>query len=113
MLPLYALLFALTWSQASLDFALRLALPGALLSMILLRLLYPMCVGEPPLSVEPTEVTAKMDWTGTLMTLALGLTIVAVLAYVFVTTILIGIGVAVMLVAVEWTLDRKAQASIG
>jgi hypothetical protein len=115
LLPLYVLLFALTWSQVDLVFALRLALPGALLSHIVLRKLYPMCVGDLPLSVAPDEIEAKMDWTGTLLTLAIVLTIAAVLAFEYITSIGIGLAVSAALFAIDRVLDRAAdqEAKVG
>jgi hypothetical protein len=114
LVPLYVLLFLLTWSQAGLGFALRLALPGALLSLLLLRRLYALCVEGPPLSVPADEVTAKLDWTGTLLMLAIGLTVVAVLAFTYVTTIAQGLAVSALLVAVEALLEwRDAHSERG
>ena len=106
LLPLYAVLFLLTWSQSGFDFALRIALPAGLLSLLLLRRLYPLCVGDPPLSVPADEVTAKLDWTGVLLMLAIGLTIVAMIAWRQVTTIGHGLAIAAVLVAAEVLLDR-------
>ena len=111
LVPLYALLFALAWSQAGLDLALRLALPGALLSVLLLRRLYAVCVPDPPLSVLPSDVRADLDWTGVLIGLAIGSTIAAVLAYRWIDTIAHGLLVAAVLVAIEWSLggsERRA-----
>jgi hypothetical protein len=115
LLPLYALLFALTWSQVDLEFALRLALPGALVSLLVVRQMYSMCVGDLPLSVAPDEIEAKMDWTGTLLTLAIGLTIAAVLAFVYITSIGIGLALSAALFAVECVLDRawNREAKVG
>ena len=112
LLPLYVLLFALTWSQVDAAFALRLALPGALLSLIVMRRLYPMCVGDLPLSVAPNEIEAKMDWTGTLLTLAIGLTVVAVVAFKLITSIEIALGVCAVLIAIDWALDRAREKSM-
>jgi hypothetical protein len=116
LLPLYVLLFALTWSQVDLAFALRLALPGALVSLIIMRKLYPMCVGDLPLSVAPNEIEAKLDWTGTLLTLAIGLTIAAVVAFNFITSIGLGLGLCAVLLAIDVWIDRarsKAAEAVG
>jgi hypothetical protein len=112
LLPLHAFLFALAWSQVGFGFALRLALPGALLSLIVVRRLYPMCVSDLPLSVAANEIESKMDWTGILLTLAVALTIVAVLAFKYITSVPIGIGVCAVLLAIELALDRAASRSI-
>ncbi len=108
LVPLYAMLFLLAWSQVGLSFALRLALPAALLSMILSRKLYRMFVHDPPLSVAPSEIEAKLDWTGVLAGLGVGLTVVAILAANFVTSLAAGLALAGALLAIEWRLDRKA-----
>jgi hypothetical protein len=112
LLPLYVLLFGLTWAEVDLAFALRLALPGACLSLLVMRKLYPMCVGDLPLSVAPDEIEAKMDWTGTLLTLALGLTVAAVLAYKYITSIEIGLAVCAVFLLVEWSLDRAQSRDV-
>jgi len=106
--PLYAILFAAAWSQAGFAFALRLALPAALLSILLLRHLYAICVVGPPLSTKPDEIVVQLDWTGPLLMLAVGLTIAAVLAWRYVTSMEIGLALTVALVACELTLDRLA-----
>ena len=99
-LPLYALLFTLAWSQASLDFALRMAPTGFLVSLLALQPLYELLVHEPPLSVLPEAIETRMDWGGPLMGLALGLTVAAVLALQFVSSVPIALGVcAALLIA--------------
>ena len=85
LLPLYVVLFALAWNGAGLELALRLALPGALLSLLVLRRLYGSTVTEPPLSVAPEAVRSRLDLGGNLMGLAVGLTIAGVLAARFLT----------------------------
>jgi hypothetical protein len=102
------LLFALAWSRAGLDFALRLAPAGFLVTLIALRKLYPMCVADPPLSIAPSEVEARTDWTGTLLTLGVALAILAVLAFELVTSLWIALLVCAALVALEMVLDRAA-----
>ncbi|HEV8111949.1 MAG TPA: hypothetical protein VGR31_04185 [Planctomycetota bacterium] len=108
LLPLYALLFVLAWSQASFAFALRLSLPAALVSLILLRTLYGKFVHEPPLSVAPDAIEAQLDWTGVLAGLGVGLTLVAILAANFVTTVAVGLAVTAALIVVERALDAGA-----
>jgi len=110
LLPLYAVLFVLAWSQADLSFALRMALPAALLAAILLRVLYPRFVQAPPLSVAPDEVEVRMDWTGILAGLGIGLTLAAILATRFVTSLGAGLALATVLVLVERASDRRAAA---
>jgi hypothetical protein len=98
-LPLYALLFALAWSQTSLDFALRMAPAGFLVSLLALRPLYELLVHEPPLSVLPERIETKMDWGGPLMVLAMALTVAAVLALKFVTSVPVALGLCAVLIA--------------
>jgi len=106
-LPLYALLFALAWSQTSLDFALRMAPAGFLVSLLVLRPLYAQLVRDPPLSVLPERIETRMDWSGPLMGLALLLTIAAVLALQFVTSVPIALGVCAALAAALALQDRR------
>ena len=108
LVPLYAALFLLAWSQAGLAFAIRLALPAALFSTIVLRQLYPMFVHENPLSVAPDAIEAKMDWAGVLAGLGIGSTLVAILAAHFVTSLVAGLALTAVLVGVERLLDRYA-----
>jgi hypothetical protein len=107
LLPLHALLFVLAWTQAGLAFAVRIALPAGILASILLRALYAKFVKDLPLSVAPDDVAAKLDWAGVLMGLGIGLTLAAILAVRFVTSIGIGIGVAAALFVLDRALDRR------
>jgi hypothetical protein len=106
LLPLYALLAFLTLYFAGPFFALRLAIPGALITLISLRLLYPRCALAPPLSTAPDQIEVRHDWTGFLLTLAVVLTIVAIGAQRLVIDVpRAGLLVAV-LVGIEWWLGR-------
>jgi hypothetical protein len=109
LLPLYALLSALCWALGDLDLVLRLALPGALVALIVTRRLYARLVAEPPLSVQPDAVRAELDWTATLLVLALALTLVAVLAVRWITHPATGLAVALGLFAVDRFLDRRSR----
>ena len=106
-LPLYVLLFALAWSQASLEFALRMAPAGFLVSLLVLQPLYELLVHEPPLSVLPERIETKMDWGGPLMGLAMALTLAAVLAQHFVTSVTIALGVCAVLVGALAVQERR------
>ncbi len=92
LLPLYAVLFVLAWHGAGLVFALRLAVPGALLSLLVLRRLYAGFATDLPLSVLPERVRARLDAGGNLLVLAVGLTVLSILAY-----LLLGLGLALLL----------------
>lgn len=113
LLPLYALLFVLAAIEADLAFALRIALPAGILSTILLRALYAKFVKELPLSVAPDEIEARLDWAGVLSGLGVGLTLAAVLAVRFVSSLSIGIAVAAVLLLLDRLLDRRRPTARG
>jgi len=104
--PLYLALVLLALVFAGPLFTLRLALPGALVSLISLRLLYPRCTLDLPLSTAADEIEVHHDWTGFLLTLAVVLTLLAIAAQRLVT----GLGGSAALVAglflVELVLER-------
>ena len=97
-LPLYAALSTLAWLQAGLWFAVRTAVPGALCSLLLCQLLYPICVTERPLSVPPDELRADLDWLGLLGGAALVLTVVSMLVERVFPVWAVGLGCIVLLV---------------
>jgi hypothetical protein len=107
LLPLYLGLGALTWALAGHELALRLVPAGAALSLIVTRAMYGRLVAEPPLSVAPDEVRTELDWTGSLLGLGLGLTVVAVLAVRFIETPALGVALGLGLLAVDLVLDRR------
>ena len=103
------LLFALAWSQAGLGFAARLAPIGFLLSIVVMRKLYATCVSDVPLSTPISELESRLDWTGTLLGLGVGLTLVAIVAYLKVTSALVAIVVCIVLIFLERWLDAHAS----
>lgn len=107
LLPLYALLFALAWSRAGLEFALFLTPIGFLVSLALMRRLYDECVSDTPLSTDPDEIKADLDWTGKLLGIGLVLTVVAILAMKFVTTAIIAFAVCAVLIFLEWNANKR------
>lgn len=111
LLPLYAMIAAIAAAQGGIHVVVRLALPAALLALIIMRKLYPMCVEELPLSVAPGDITAKLDWTGTLLMLGIGLTVLALVALKYVDSVAAGLTCAAVLIGIEWLLDRTASAS--
>ena len=113
LLPLYVLLGLVAWTQAGAGFALRLVPAGALASLAVLRLAYPLCVGDRPLSVRPDAVRMDLDWTGSFSVLAVGLTIGAVLAHRFVTTSAAAVALFLGLIAVEALLQRALRRQLG
>lgn len=80
LLPLYCGLLGLGLLLAEARMLARLWLPAALLGLVLLRVLYPRCVRDLPLSIGPDELRAEVDWAGLVATLAVGSTLGAVVA---------------------------------
>ena len=107
LLPLYSLLALLALYFAGPFFALRLAVPGALITLISLRLLYPRCTMGLPLSTAPDQIEVRHDWTGFLLTLAVVLTIVAIAAQRLVIDLPRAAGLAAVLAGIEWVLGRS------
>ena len=101
LVPLYVALFVIAAALGHLGLALRLTLPGALTSLLVLRLTYPVCVSDRPLSVAPDRLRTDLDWFGTLAVIGVALALVAILAQRFVTSLPAVLGLLVVLVAVE------------
>lgn len=110
LVPLYLLLGFVAWTQAGPDVVLRLALPGFLVSLLILRKLYPVCVEAPPLSTAPDELRVEFDWLGILAGIAFALTLVAVLANRYLDSVVPALIISTLLVVVDRTLDRRARA---
>lgn len=112
LLPLYVVLGLLAWQQAGGAFALRLVAPAALVSLFVLRMLYETCVSAPPLSSPPEDMDGGFDWAGVLVTWVAVLTVLSVLANVYLTTIPLGLAATAALLFVEvganraWRRDR-------
>ena len=106
LMPLYCSLLGLGLALGQADLLLRLWLPAVLLGLVLLRLLYPACVRDLPLSVAPEELRAEVDWAGRVATLAVGLTLLAVIANRFLDW-KAGLGFALVLGLGEFALERK------
>ncbi len=105
LVPIYVLLFALAWSQAGLNFAARLAPIGFLLSIVVIRKLYATCVSDVPLSTPMSELESRLDWTGTLLGLGVGLTLVAIIAYLKITNVILAVLVCSVLILIERWFD--------
>jgi len=112
LLPLYLALAVLAWQAVGLGFTLRIAIPGALLSLLVLRRVYPVCVPDAPLSIAPDQLRSNLDWGGSLMGWAFGLTIAAVLANQYLTSM--GAVVLILcLLGLEWSGGRALRRSLG
>lgn len=80
LVPLYLALLVLGLALGEHEILARLWLPAVLLALLLLRRLYPTCVRDLPLSVAPEDLRSEVDWAGQVTGLAVGSTLVAVLA---------------------------------
>jgi len=88
-------------------------LPLALALVLLeLRLLYGRLVRELPLSTAPEELRAEVDWAGLVSGLAVGATLLAVLARRFL-PLELALGLALALVGLELVLDRGLRRRLG
>lgn len=108
LVPLYLALLGLGLGLSEFALLARLWLPSLLLSLVLLRVLYGSCVKDPPLSVAPEDLRSEVDWAGRVTTLAVGLTLLAVLAN---RTLGWGggLGLALVLLLAEIGLERKLR----
>jgi len=106
LLPLYGALLVLGLALAQAELILRLWLPAVLLALLLLRLMYPRCVRDLPLSVGPDALRSELDWAGLVAPLAVGLTLVAVAANRFLDW-KGGLGLALLLLSIELVLERS------
>jgi hypothetical protein len=79
-LPLYAGLFALGAILGEGRMLARLWLLAVLLTLVLLRVLYPRCVRDLPLSQRPDEVGSGGPWLTFLAPTAVGLTLLSLIA---------------------------------
>lgn len=111
-LPLYLALLGLGLALGQAGLLLRIWLPAVLLALLLLRVLYPRCVRDLPLSTPPEALRADLDWVGLVAPLAVGLTLVAVLANRFLTWPG-GLGIAAGLVGVEVWRERALRRPPG
>jgi hypothetical protein len=107
-LPLYLVLGLLACYLAGFSFSLRLCLPAALVSLLSLRLLYPRCVMGAPLSVAPADILVHHDWTGLLITLAAGLTVLALVVQRVLVTPAETLALVGLLVFLEFVLEKRA-----
>jgi hypothetical protein len=106
-LPLYLALLVLGLALGQAELLARLWLPALLLALLVLRIAYRKCVNALPLSVAPAELAAEVDWAGQVTALAVGLTLLAVLANRFGSWPL-GLAGAGLLALLEWRLEASA-----
>ena len=105
-LPLYIGLGALCWGLAGADLALRLTPPAFLVALGVLRASYRTCVDDNPLSTAPDDLRVELNLLSVLGAYALTLTVLAMLAHIFIKTLAVGASVTVFLVFIELVRDR-------
>ncbi len=111
LLPLYALLAVLGVLLDGASIVARLALPGLLAAILVLRVTWSTCVTAPPLSTPPDEMYVNRDWLGMLGGVGLGLTLLSIVAAKYVHTPWQTALLIAVLLAFEIRLDRKQRAS--
>jgi len=105
--PLYLALGALAAVLTGPEFALRLAPAGFLITLTVMRILYPNVVTDRPLSVPADEIEVRHDWMSGLAALAFLLVILATLAQlVLASTPGRAVLFTAALVVVEWYVAR-------
>lgn len=108
--PLHAILFVLAWIGGSPQLALTLALPGALVSTVVLKLAYQACVADTPLSLPPDEALGNSGLSSSLMLLAFFLPIAAMLAWSLVRKEpLAALGFTAALLLLDWLAGRRLR----
>ena len=107
LLPLYVLLFALACVYAGPVYALTIALPGAVVCLIVLRQVYPMFSKDLPLSCSPHDVQMPMDWTGPFLGVAVALVLLSIAAWRFVDSLWIGLAVTAVLLVIDRAVERR------
>jgi hypothetical protein len=112
-LPLHVVLALIAWQQVGGEFAARLALPAAAVSLLALRFLYAPSVDGLPLS-KPTEDAVRVDALGgPLMVAGVGLALLAVAAERVIATPLVGVAIALVLFVVDAALARVTRRAPG
>ena len=113
LLPLYLVLGGLAAALAGPEFALRLAPAGLVVTLIVMRFLYPHIATGLPLSVAADQVEVRHDWMGALATLAFLLVILATLAFAYLaSTPPRAAGFLALLLLFEWQTARAFRAGL-
>jgi len=110
LLPLYLVLGGLAAWRGGVEFAARLVPVGALVSLLSLRLTYPRCVNEPPLSMPPDQSRGHEGQGDIFFALAFFLTVLAVLAVGLLTTPLRAAVAFALLAALETRSARRMRS---
>jgi hypothetical protein len=109
LVPLYVCLFAIAAALGEARLALLLVAPAALVSLFVLRVLYPRITHDPPLSTPPDEVEVHHDWMGMLLTLAVALVVVALVAQRYVSSAPRALALTAALLAVEAVAELRTR----
>jgi len=110
LVPLYAVLTFIAWYQAGAAIALRLAPPGFLVSIFVIRKLHDACVQDAPLSIRAADIRFEMDWFGLLGGLSMGLTLLAILASRL-PLVYGALPITALLLILEWHANRALASS--
>ena len=105
-LPLYLALGALCWGLAGWELALRLTPPAFLVALGVLRSSYRTCVDDTPLSTAPDDLRVELNLLSVLGAYAMVLTVLAMLAHIFLTSLAVSAMVTAFLVFLEVLKDR-------
>jgi len=111
--PLYAALSALAWVQVGPELIVRLAVPGFLVSLLVLRALYGITVHGLPLSVAPDRVEVKFDWGGVLVANGVLLTVGAIAVNHLLPRVVHGLVLCAALAALELFSERRLRTRLG
>lgn len=106
-LPLYLALGALCWGLAGADLALRLTPPAFLVAVGILRASYRTCVNDKPLSTAPDDLRVELNLLSVLGAYALVLTVLAMLAHIFIKSVEAGAAITVFLIFAEVLSNRS------
>ena len=106
-LPLYLALGALCWGLAGADLALRLTPLAFLIAIGVLRASYRTCVDGKPLSTAPDDLRVELNLLSVLGGYALVLTMLAMVAHIFIKSIEAGAAVTVFLLCAEVLSNRS------
>ncbi|MCP3920895.1 MAG: hypothetical protein GY711_35655 [bacterium] len=117
LVPLYIGLTLIVWIGADLDLALRLAPPAAVAGLVIMRFAWRSFVRARPLSTSASELGSawEHDWTGRLLGVAIGMTLLAILVWRTVDTPAVGIAILGAWVAFELVsahLPSRTETSI-
>lgn len=105
-LPLFVMLSAVSTAFAGFEFTLRVALPGALVTLLVMRRLYPSCACGTPLSRGLMELEHDQDLMKSMIAQSLVLPILGIAAWKFASGPAQVLILVSLLVLAEWIHDR-------